>query len=230
MALSVSAPSSLSRIQRATIRALEIVDEHEVLNAQRRVLIGFALHSIKTHLKHGEFQKWLDQHLPGRGLTSCYYAMRAATACLESGNVSGLSIGDQNWLERKALSARSLDLTKATTAFTRQVRDFVGELSFTELLEKHGIRAPGKKLGGARAAGEAETAATLDAEQLYLFSRDEIGSTLQSAEKLLLAENRLQHLVGHPEEIRGIVESLRALAEKVERAARPLLEVEAPQS
>jgi len=43
------------------------------------------------------------------------------------------------------------------------------------------------------------------------------------AESLLLKENRLQHLSGHPEEIAGVVISLRELADKVEAAAKPFL-------
>jgi len=63
-----------------------------------------------------------------------------------------------------------------------------------------------------------------DEEQLYLVARDEIGGFLTQGETLLLKENRLQFLASHPEEVRGVVTSLRALADKVEAAAKPLLE------
>jgi hypothetical protein len=103
---------------------------------------------------------------------------------------------------------------------------FVGDLSWIELLEQHGIREKGK-LGGARTAPAASAKGEApDPEQLYLFARDEIGRVIQGAEQVLVSENPLQHLVGHPEELRGTVESLRTLADKVEAAAKPLLKKE----
>ena len=75
---------------------------------------------------------------------------------------------------------------------------------------------------GARDAAALKPASQ-NPEQLYLLARDEIGSVLDRAEALFIKENRLQHMAGHPEEIRGVVDGLRALADKVDAAAKPLL-------
>jgi hypothetical protein len=103
---------------------------------------------------------------------------------------------------------------------------FVGEKSLNELLRDYGIKgAP--QIGGKRDAGASSEddspPAALDPEELYQQARDEIGGLIERGELLLLTENRLQYLAGHPDEIKGVVSGLRTLADKVEAAARPFL-------
>jgi hypothetical protein len=210
--------AQLKKFQARTVDAIELIGRTERDNVLRRVLVGFALLIVKESAPHKEFMPWLKENVTGAGYTQCTYFMRAARACIDelgiarpelltlAGNVSTLQLG------KKA----------AGTKLVAEVKKFVGEQSWTELLEAHGIKDT-KKIGGARTQTPAEADAAADAEQLYLFSRDEIGGCITQAESLLLKENRLQHLVGHPEEIRGVVESLRSLADRVEAAAKPLL-------
>lgn len=100
--------------------------------------------------------------------------------------------------------------------------EFVGERTWGELLADYEIKDGAPSLGGARPHG-AKKPVKQSAEQLYLFARDEIGGVITNVERVLVKENLLKHMVDHPEEVAGVVESLRAVADKVEAAAKPLL-------
>lgn len=210
--------TALKKLQARTIDAVELIARSDRDNVQRRIIAGMALLVVKEQLAHGDFLPWLKKNVSGAGYTQCTYFMRAALCFLD-----GAVLGRADLLTLTA-GAGTLTLAKKAqgTKLVGAVRHFCADLSWTELLEREKIRET-KPLGGAREAGADEPAAPQDAEQLYLFSRDEIGGVITQAETLLLKENRLQHLAGHPEEIRGVVTSLRALADKVEAAANPLL-------
>jgi len=218
-ALSAARPL-LKKFQARTIDAIEQIARTDRDNTDRRVLVGAALILAKELLPHGEFMKWLKAHVTGAGYTQCTYFMRAAAEFMKSAQ-GKLTSAD---LVPLAGNAGMLTLAKKAqgTKLAGAVRGFVGEMTWTELLETYGIR-DAKKVGGPRGTGDDGEPEAPDPEQLYLFSRDEIGGAITAAESLLLKENRLQHLAGHPEEIRGVVASLRALADKVEAAAQPLL-------
>lgn len=208
----------LAAFQENTAEQLQIISRTESLNVKRRLFVGLALLTIKGSLKHGEWLPWLKKNAKGASYRQCAYMMSAAQVFIEEARVARpelAALPSGNF----ALDVKDGASKKLVTA----VDKFAGELTWGELLEQHGIRDT-KKLGGARArASNGTAAAAPDAEQLYLFARDEIGAVIQQAEELFLKENRLQHLAGHPEEVRGAVESLRALADKVEKAAQPFL-------
>lgn len=58
------------------------------------------------------------------------------------------------------------------------------------------------------------------------FARDQIGGAIETVERVTVKENLLQHLTEHPEELAGVVESLRRVADQVEKAAKPLMKNE----
>jgi hypothetical protein len=181
---------------------------------------GLLLITIKESLPHGEFGKWAEENIEGFGKTYRAYLMQLALVFIEKMKVQRPELlavrGDQIELgieKHETLRAR----------FEERVGKFIGEHSLAELFDKHGIK-DAKKLGGARdKTPGVEPAAPATPEQLYTQSRDEIGGGIERLENLLLRENRMQFLVDHPEEIKGVVTGLRELADKVEAAAKPLL-------
>ena len=186
----------------------------------RGLLLGLTLHRIKASLPHGEFGAFIKASPTGFGDRWVNYLMRLALVFVDKSRATKPELlalpGDQAELALDGMAG-------AQRAFTEKAMKFVGELSLAELLDKHGIKET-KKLGGTREPGDPPAPpAPLTAEQLYLQSRDEIGGALDRVESLLVKENLLQHLSGHPEEIQGVVDYLRATAAKVEAAAKPLL-------
>ncbi|MFA5266035.1 MAG: hypothetical protein WC378_19610 [Opitutaceae bacterium] len=208
----------LPKLQAAAIAQIQQIRTLEREGAARAILAGLTLHRVKASLKFGQFMPWLKGNVQGVAYSQCNYYMRLASVFVEKCRVSKPDLlalpGDQT----------SLAITSETEgrALLEKLSAFVGDRSLRDLLEKHGIKNS-PKLGGARDAGEKDPQAPVDPEMLYLQSRDEIGSVIHRAETLLISENRLQHLAGHPEEIRGVAESLRSLADKIEKAAEALL-------
>ena len=186
--------------------------------AVRAIVGGLGLHAVKAQIGHGKFLPWLIKQSQAVGNRQCRYYMRLALAFVEHSQVPQP--------EMLAVSESGFQLTVRdglAGKFADRIDAFVGGKSLNELLDEYGIKDV-KQLGGARTpAGKGGKGAALDAEQLYLFARDEIGGVIQRAEELFIKQNQLQHLVDHPEEVRGVVASLRTLADKVESAAKPLL-------
>ncbi|MBI5770808.1 MAG: hypothetical protein HZA93_23730 [Verrucomicrobia bacterium] len=212
----VSDRGQLSVLQTRVLAQIEVISRVEHENIVRRLFIGLALQVIKDSLPHGKFLPWLKGQ--AAGYTQCTYMMRLAREWREHANLRRTEV--------EALPRTEFALDTKDAAMRKLVgsaEKFVGKLSWTELLQKHGIK-DGGKLDGARTKGPGtKDEGVPDEEQMYLFARDEIGGVLAQAETLLVKENRLQFLAKHPEEVRGVVESLRALADKVEQAAKPLL-------
>lgn len=210
--------AELTRLQRAVVQQHELILHETTTTAMRALFIGVALHRIKGSMPYGAFGPWIATNFRGTSRRTVSYYMSAALVFIGELKLSQreLLISPDDTAE---LSLESSDA--AIKAFVAKAKKFIGDMSFSELLAKYGIKER-TQLGGARTAAKAPPAAP-DAEQLYLFARDEIGSALQRAEDLLIKENRLQHLAGHPDEVRGVVEGLRELADRVEKAAKPLL-------
>lgn len=205
----------LAKFQTHIAKQIDLIFTTERENVMRRIFVGLALWRIKASLKHGEFGPWLKKHVAA-GHSHINHMMRAAQSFVETARLGKLEV--------LALSSGEALATKdaASKRVMAAAEKFVGDLSWCELLDKHGIK-DAAKTGGARTAQKSDSA-TPNEEQLYLFARDEIGGVITQAETLLVKENRLQYLAGHPEEVRGVVESLRKLADQVEAAAKPILE------
>ncbi|HEY0966954.1 MAG TPA: DUF3102 domain-containing protein [Opitutaceae bacterium] len=217
----IAAPAVVAKLQKATIEQLLIVNQLGVERAHRAVFVGFLLTRVKASLKHGEWGAWQKENVHAFKKSTANHYMRLFAVFCES-----MEIQLPDLMALPVNKAKSLVNSKGNTPahrFAAKLKEFVGERSLSELLDEHGIRDAGK-VGGAREAGSS-TPATVDPEALYQQSRDELGLILSRAEEAFLKENRLQHLAGHPEEVLGVVTGLRALADKVEAAAQPLIKV-----
>jgi hypothetical protein len=148
------------------------------------------------------------------------YYMKLALVFLEKAKVTKPDLlalpGDQLTLD--------LADTHEATQFLGKLHAFTGGRSLNELLIKYDIKSVGLKKELDAEKDAEEPPAALDAGQLYEQARDEIGGAILRLENLLLTENRLQFLVGHDTDLLGIVKSVEALAKKVSKAAKPLLE------
>lgn len=195
--------TQLARFQKATIEALRFIEKSDIVTTRRKVVIGFALHCIKASVKHGAWLPWLKANVQGKAYAQVNYYMRAATACAEK---MKLGAPDLLTLPQTKINALTLDV-KADDHFHAKVAKFCGELTFNELLDKHGIKET-KKLGGARTAGDA-TAAPIDPEELAANTREELGAYIAQGRQLLIEENICQRLPA--DDIRAFDASAEAL-------------------
>ena len=210
--------SDLARLQASVVQQFKVIGRMRHEEALRSLFAGIALHRIKASLPYGEFGRWTKKNLPQFSDRWVNYLMRLALVFVETSRATKPMLLA---LPSEKTQLSPVKLEGAQRAFVEKAIKFIGQLNVSELLDKHGIKEA-KKLGGARTSSAAPAAA-LDAEQLYLQARDEIGSVITRAETLFLTENRLQFLASHPEEVRGAVTALRDLADKVEAAAQPIL-------
>lgn len=211
--------TQLAKFQAHTLEQLGLIEKNETQNTMRRVFVGLALCSIKASLKHGEWGAWFAENVKGTSLRHANYMMSAGWVFVEQ------MLEKAPELVAIASGEKSLALTDGAppAKIAKAAAEFVGDMTWGELLDAHDIRNR-KALGGKRVKfkkGGASKAPT--PEQLYQFARDEIGLAIAQAETVFVKENKLLHLAGHPEEIRGAVASLRKLADRVEKSAEKVL-------
>lgn len=213
--------SELALLQKAAIEQHHRITRSDAENALRCLFLGCALHRIKASLKHGDFGPWIENHFPRASRRQVTYYMKAALVFIDRAKVQKP--------ELLALPGDQLDLAvdgpdSTARRFAAKAMKFIGELSFAELLVKYGIKET-KKIGGAREKGveDETTGKPATPEQLYQQSRDEIGGTFLALENLIKKENRLVHLKGHAEELRGIAESSAKLNDAIQQAVAVLL-------
>ncbi|MEN9842170.1 MAG: hypothetical protein RL376_1970 [Verrucomicrobiota bacterium] len=228
VALATFASSDL-RVDAAQLRQLQtgVLDQLTVMRrlrgeeALRGLLVGLTLNRIKASLHGGEFLRWQRDNIVCFSDRYCRYLMQLSLVFVDRCKVAKPELlalpGDQTELAIETKEGAQKRLFEKAVSF-------IGDLSISELLEKHGLKET-KRLGGARDKATAPEASNPVAtfEEMYAQSRDEIGGVIERAEALLLRENRLQYLTGRPDEIKGVVEGLRNLADRVEAAAKPLL-------
>lgn len=207
----------LATFQEKTAEQLGIISRTESLNVQRRVCVGIALLCIKASLKHGEWLPWFKKHAKGNSYRQAAYMMSIGQVFIDTcrvgkPDIAALPAGDF-MLEAKDGPMRKLAIA---------AEKFAGDLTWSELLDEHGIKDKGQ-LGGARTAAAPRKGETPDPEQLYLAARDELAAAHQRARDLVVNENRLQHLIGHPEDLRGLEQAYRDLADCISTAVKPLL-------
>ncbi len=207
---------NLTNVKATTLAHLAQIPLLERDAAIRAILAGLGLHRIKLGLKHGLWTDWCDENA-SVSRTQIRMYMGLAAVFLAKCKINKPELIDLLTAGEADFSSSS---TACSTAFGTLIT-FCANSSLNELLCEHHLK-PSTKLGGARDAAALKPASQ-NPEQLYLLARDEIGSVLDRAEALFIKENRLQHMAGHPEEIRGVVDGLRALADKVDAAAKPLL-------
>lgn len=213
--------AELARLQQSAIDNVNRIRLTDQENALRSLFVGVALLRIKESLAYGQFGPWVEANFKCSRRMIGYY-MSAAMVFIGEMKLASAELAI-NPGDKFELAVDSRDA--AVKRFVSKARKFIGDSSFSELLAEHGIKETAA-LGGARTKGKGGKGAQPDAEQLYLFARDEIGEVIERAETLLIKENRLQYLVAHPEEVRGVIYALNTLAEKVESAAKDFLKTE----
>jgi hypothetical protein len=200
---------ALTKLQAATVEQFRIIGRMRGEEAIRSLLAGLMLHRIKASLPYGEFGKWTKQHLQQFGDRWVNYLMRLALVFVENCKITKPLMlampGDQTELQLDGMQGQQ-------RAFYERAMKFVGRLSISELLDKHGIKQA-KKLGGARSAGQQKgEAAPIDPEQLAAHARTEISEAIELLRQLLLTDNVCQYLSA--EEISAADESLHTILKR----------------
>lgn len=213
--------AELEALKSSTIAQLNEIRRLDRETSARWVVVGCYLLRVRYSMKHGQFIPWIEANAPFK-IRACNYAMRLAQVFIDRARVTKPDLlalpGDQSTFQ--------FDAPVAAEGFLKKLADFVGSMTLAQLLDKYDIKPSAALVGAAKDDNE-PPAPPPTPEQLYQQSRDEIGSVISRAESLLLSENRLQYLIGHPEEIRGTAKSLRDLAEKVEAIATGILKTQA---
>ena len=208
----------LAGLQKKTVKQLVLIGRTEKDNVTRRLVVGLAFHVIKESLPHGEWTPWTEKHvLPVTSQRQMHYMMSAAQVMIEQSGVAKPEVA--------ALPGGNFSLKVKAGPWKKLVTaaaEFVGDRTWGELLAEHEIKDGPPTLGGARPHAKGKPKKQ-SAEQLYLFARDEIGTAIDAVERVIVKENLLQHMTDHPEEVAGVVESLRRVADQVEAAAKPML-------
>lgn len=218
-------------LQKGVVEQLQVMRRLRGEEAMRGLLVGLTLLRIKASLPNGQFTGWLKKNVTFFSDRYCRYLMQLSLVFVERTKVAKPELlalpGDQTEL---ALESKE----GAQRRLFEKAAKFIGELSITELLEKHGLKET-KKLGGKRdSAPEPETPRTPEElaqqtrEELAQQTRDEIGAAVQALEQLLITENRLQYVVGDADFIQGTVESLELLSTKTAELAKQLTKAAKP--
>lgn len=134
-------PAELKALQKETARQFSIIEHLRCERTHRAIFVGLMLHRVKASLKHGEFGKWQEKHLPAVSTGTIGNYMKLALVFLKKGEVDPVEL-----LAVKDVAPKALAKAKGPAAvFVEKLNNFVGEHDLTELLIKHGIRAVGLK-------------------------------------------------------------------------------------
>lgn len=227
----VAKDEQLDNLKIAATEQFNGIAKMEGKAARGGILCGLTLHRLKTSLPHGQFLPFVDQMWPKATFQNPSTIRKTVSNYMRLAEtfVSKAKIGKPDIL---ALPGDPLALEIADQHQAKRLLEkldaFAGNCSLNELLIKHGIKGVGlKKALEAEEKKESGAPAAPDAEQLYLQYRDEAGGLILRAESLFLQEGCLSHLIGHPEELKGIANGLRSLADKVEREVKDLLAIPA---
>ena len=214
------AKPALKKFQIATLAAIEEIALTDRRNTSLRVKVGFALGAVKESLAHGEFTPWLKANVKAMGYTECTYMMRLARVLAEATEFSADDLRAlANGKNSLALAPKKSVAAKLDAA----VKDFVGELSWGELLAKYKI-TDAKKIGGARESDKPAAPVTVDAEQLAAQTKTELAAWLETGRQLLVQENVCTRLAA--DDIRQFAGSLKALDTEFRTALPTLLKAE----
>lgn len=167
----------LAKLSEVAVAQVAAVGELESKAAIGAVVAGLTLHRVKASVPHGKFGDWQAKHL------TKIHGWSKATAAKNVSYYMRLSqiFVEKTKIERPALLALpgdqlALDVGDSHQAkeFFTKVSKFVGGISLTDLLIKHGIRSVGlkKELANdddAPAPGAAEDYFAQVAERIYGF-------------------------------------------------------------
>ncbi|MBC8010048.1 MAG: hypothetical protein H7067_08125 [Burkholderiales bacterium] len=194
---------ALADLQRSAIEQLKIISGLRREEALRALLVGAQLLRIKESMPRGTWMPWIEENIK-TGQRWVNYLMRLALIFFEKTRVSKPELlalpGDQAELALDGLHG-------AQRVFVEKAVKFVGDLSTSELLEKHKIKGTAK-VGGAREKGE-DAPEVLTPEQLAAKKKEELGEWLATGRQFLIHENVCQFL--DEPAIHAFADSLNAL-------------------
>ena len=134
---------SLSTLEMCIRRDLEDSRKFDKAMGFVGVRIGLALQAGKTLVQHGMFEDWVSATFAGFSERQAQYYLKLGKVFLQE-NSGKMQLPEAK--EMGALMVRSNDGSE----LHKTVMDFVGNLTFPELLDKYGIKAKMPKPGGFR--------------------------------------------------------------------------------
>lgn len=211
----------LAHLQQGVIEQVKVMTRLRGEEALRGLLVGMTLLRIKASLPHGQFTPWIKGNLAWSE-RYCRYMMQLGLVFVEKTKAKKPEIlalpGEQVELALDGMEG-------AQRQIFAKAQKFVGDLSLTELFEKHGLKEV-KKLGGKRtAADDGEDAKEpVTPEQLTARAREDLAEWIATGRQLLLTDNVCQHLA--PADIRSLDDGLKALCAEWRAAMKKTLKAE----
>jgi hypothetical protein len=146
LVMAKSAPVHFSKPPAVVLKKLALLASLDGQTTFLALQIGGLLWQAKEQLtKHGEFKKWIAAHIKGRGYRSCAYYMKLTQVFVEQAQLTSHANGEKIFAALIALDPTKKKQTGLAQEATTIAREFIGELSITELLIKYGIKDVGLK-------------------------------------------------------------------------------------
>jgi len=184
IAKSELASSLLPELPQIIAGQLEAIRTLESKAAGVALQLGGSLWAVKTTLKHGQFQPWIHSNVEGRGYRACAYYMKLVLQFAESARLTA-----EEWAALPSLSDALPEDGPARSVWVKRAK-FIGELSLSELLIKHGIKSVGLK--HELTAGDDQTALPASDDGQLFFA--EIADHLMGLRSTVLKPESLMRL------------------------------------
>lgn len=132
---------ALQIIESGILRDIKISGQLDQAKAMFSIKIGIALRSAKDMLRHKEYGPWLEAKFGEQ------FSSRNAQYCSKLAGVFANEMQGKLALPAPKEAGNWLAVQNEGGDFFNNVKDFVGDLSFTDLLEKHKIKIAKAKGG-----------------------------------------------------------------------------------
>lgn len=132
---------SLEIIESGIIRDLLLASRLDKASAMISIKIGIALNSAKTMLRSGEYGPWIGAKFGDK------FGMRKAQYCAKLANVFATAQQGRLALPAPKEAGNWLAVQNEGSALFSCVEQFVGDMTFAELLEHHHIKIAKEKGG-----------------------------------------------------------------------------------
>lgn len=133
----------LAVIEDSIRRDIQIGGQLDKASAMVSIKIGLALGAAKVMLRRGEYEPWLENKF------GAAFGKRKAQYCQKLANIFSREMQGKLVLPAPKETGNWLAVQNEGSMLAQNVAEFVGELSFSELLEKHRIKIA-KARGGWR--------------------------------------------------------------------------------
>jgi hypothetical protein len=183
----VNAGSLLKQAAKGALKHISAIALHEGSAARHALSLGALLWQVKSAKPACGFQEWIEKNVPTHGYRACAYHMKLSMVLAEKAKLT-----QDEWNALPTLGSKAPKGGHAKAAF-QKIGTFVGELSLTELLIKHGVKTVGLK-SELMAGDDGSAAPNTDSDGQMFFA--EIAEQLDGYRSVVLDRARLVKLDG----------------------------------